>query len=106
MIGLELFPELKASGYKYNEKDIIFISRDRSGQLLWLEEGNENAGLVHIREHHADDFKKAHGADENELANLLYRIVTYGAIVSNIPSSNGRGYDRVYDYDDNYYLNP
>lgn len=103
MLGKELLQELKMSGNKYSEKDIIFIAHDRSGQLIWLEKGDEEAGLVHIRKHHAADFKRAHGVNEDELADLLYLVVTKGAIVSSLPSGNGRGYDRVYDYEENYF---
>lgn len=103
MQGKELLPELKASGFKYSEKDIVFIARDKTGQLIWLEEGNESAGLMHIKAHHAEDFRSAHGIGEEDIANLLYDIVTRGNVVSSLPSSNGSGYDRVYDYEENYY---
>ena len=103
MQGQDLLSELKASGYKYSEDDLIFIAHDRSGQLIWLEKGNESAGLTHIIERHAVDFQNAHGVDKEGIAELLYRIVTNGTVVSNRLSINGQGFDRVYDYDDTYY---
>jgi len=33
---------------KYNKNDVLFVTRDSSGQLVWLEKGNPSAGLEHI----------------------------------------------------------
>lgn len=103
MKGKEWLPELKTSGFKYSEDELVFIAHDKSGQLLWLEEGNESAGLMHIKAHHAEDFRRAHGVAEDEIADLLFQVVTNGDLISNRPSLKGHGYDRVYDYEDNYY---
>ena len=43
-----LITELKEKGIKFTEKDIIFITRDKTGQIVWLEKGNSSAGLEHI----------------------------------------------------------
>lgn len=43
-----LISELKAKGIKFTEKDILFITRDKSGRIVWLEEGDKGRGLHHI----------------------------------------------------------
>ena len=49
-------------------EDMVFITRDATGQVVWLESGNSGAGLEHIlhgngtTKGHAGDFKKALGA--------------------------------------------
>ena len=44
----ELIKELEKNRIKFNKKDIIFITKDGTGQTLWLEKGNSSAGLEHI----------------------------------------------------------
>ena len=41
---------------KFNADDVVFVTKDKSDQLIWLEKGNDNAGLKHILNKHADDF--------------------------------------------------
>ena len=49
--------ELAASGVKYNPENVVMITKTPEGKLLWLEEGNSKAGLKHIVDGHAVDFK-------------------------------------------------
>jgi hypothetical protein len=39
-------PELAASGFKFTANEIVFIAKDKTGQLIWLETGNKSAGLM------------------------------------------------------------
>ena len=66
---------------KFNPDDVIFVTTDKTGQLVWLEKGNEEAGLKHI-EKHAGDFAKKHGTPPNELTNHTKRILADGEVVS------------------------
>lgn len=104
MIGKEFLGELRAAGYKFTEADIIFVTHDATSRLVWLETGNESAGLKHIILHHAADYKRALGLDETQIAGFLYQVVTYGTVVRNDPAKVGGGYNRVYDYHGNYYI--
>jgi hypothetical protein len=52
----DLLDELSKSGVKYNPDDVVMIGKDSSSKLLWLEKGNDNAGLKHIMNGHAADF--------------------------------------------------
>lgn len=40
--------ELRSNNIKFNEADMVFIARDKTGQIVWLENGNSSAGLTHI----------------------------------------------------------
>ena len=51
--------ELRNRGEKFNEEKIVFITKDATGQIIWLEKGNNLAGLEHIMQRHEKDFKKA-----------------------------------------------
>lgn len=48
--------ELAKSGVKYNPDDVVMITKTPDGKILWLENGNANAGLQHIVDGHATDF--------------------------------------------------
>ena len=56
--------ELRNRGEKVNEEKIVFITKDATGQIIWLEKGNNLAGLEHIMQRHEKDFKKALGIDK------------------------------------------
>ncbi|MCQ2082255.1 MAG: hypothetical protein MJZ11_11405 [Lachnospiraceae bacterium] len=103
MIGRELLTELIDGGYKFSENDIIFITKDREGKLIWLERGNENVGLVHIIANHKQNFEEAYGIQEGEIALYLYNAITNGTIIGSIPSKIKGGLDRIYEYDGCYY---
>ena len=101
----EMFSLLDRAGVKYNPDDVIFVTKDKTGQLVWLEKGNEKAGLKHI-EKHATDFAKKHGIHPNELSNHIEKILTNGEIVSCERKflKNGRiGLEKIYCYKGKYY---
>ncbi|MBO0468823.1 hypothetical protein JZO73_15070, partial [Enterococcus plantarum] len=51
-----LLDDLLKSGVKYNPDDVVMVGKDSSGKLLWLEKGNDKAGLKHIINGHVEDF--------------------------------------------------
>jgi len=51
-VSFELMEELAASGKKYSPDDVVMIVKNTEDELLWLEVGNENAGLTHILSKH------------------------------------------------------
>ena len=111
MIDEGLVKELKENGVKFSREDMVFITRDATGQVVWLESGNSNAGLDHLlhgngtTKGHAKDFKNALGLSESEVPRYLHRVITHGVVVSNQlkPLANGRlGYTRVYYYGGRY----
>ncbi len=60
-----MIDQLTKAGVKFNPNDVLFVTKDKTGQLVWLEKGNKGAGLEHIlhgdgrSRGHASDFKKA-----------------------------------------------
>lgn len=53
-----LLDELARSGVKYSPKDVVMVTKNTADDLLWLEYGNNKAGLSHIEIRHATDFEK------------------------------------------------
>lgn len=101
MIGKELLSQLQ--NFKYNEREIVFIAKDKSGNIVWLERGNASAGLTHILIRHGRDFEKALGIRKEEIALHLYNAITNGELVDSYPSDVEHGINHVYNYDGNYY---
>ncbi|MBP2057928.1 hypothetical protein J2Z60_001103 [Lactobacillus colini] len=52
----DLMEELENSGNKFTKSDVLMITRNYDGKLMWLEKGNERAGLKHIELRHSKDF--------------------------------------------------
>ena len=75
-----LMEELRNSGEKYSEKDIIFIVRQQNGKIAWLEEGNESVGLKHIKIRHAKEFQKK-GIKEGLIPELIKEAIVNGKII-------------------------
>ncbi|WP_238610413.1 hypothetical protein [Carnobacterium divergens] len=58
LLKSDLLDELSKSGVKYSPDDVVMITKNTSKDLLWLEYGNNKAGLTHIEIRHAADFSK------------------------------------------------
>lgn len=67
--------ELKKAKVKFNERDVIFVVKDKTGQLIWLEKGNLGAGLNHIFAHHKKDFFNKFGVNKDEIPYLIKDII-------------------------------
>ncbi len=108
----QLIAELRSSGTKFSLEDMIFITRDQTGQIIWLEQGSPSAGLEHILNGngrtpgHADDFARAFGISRDRIPQYLKEVITHGKVVSNeIRTISGRqGYTRTYFYNGNYQI--
>ena len=88
-----LIDELANSGVKYNPDDVVAVTKTADGKLVWLENGNPNAGLDHIM-NHADDFA-AQGISKNEISNYVMDALENGKIVG----YQGRGTGRpIYEF--------
>ena len=101
-----LISELDDNKAKHNREDMRFIARDATGQVVWLEKGNEKAGLEHIIIRHEADFKNKLGVSKENIASTLHDIVRTGQVVSNKTKIvNGReSFERVYKYQGSYYI--
>ena len=102
-----LIEELEQSNVKFTLKDIVFVTRDKTGQIVWLETGNSMAGLKHILDGngktpgHAADFERAFGVKRDDLPAYLKTVIAHGEIVSDKTVKVGArdGYERVYYYE-------
>lgn len=107
-----LIAELEKKGIKFTKQDIVFITKDGTGQTVWLEKGNSSAGLEHILNGdgkspgHAADFEKAFGIQRANIPSFLKNVISNGRVVSNtLKLVNGRqGYERIYYYDGKHYV--
>lgn len=105
--------ELKKKGVKFTEKNVVMTAKDQKGNLMWLETGNDNAGLKHLLQGngktpgHANDFKKAFGVSPDQVPSLMKSIISSGTLVSNkqrlLPNGN-IGIERIYSVDGKHYL--
>lgn len=98
--------KLKEVGVKFTPQDVIFTTNDESGQLIWLEKGNENAGLKHIIKNHAKDFENKLGVSESEISNIIMDIITNGKLMS-VSKRSGKTFDqyeKIYKYKNEYFF--
>ncbi|MGG5342789.1 hypothetical protein IGI58_001256 [Enterococcus sp. AZ020] len=56
LLNPSLLDELSKSSVKYNPNNVVMVGKNSSNKLLWLEKGNNKAGLKHILNGHVKDF--------------------------------------------------
>ncbi len=78
-LNFDLLKELEQSGVKYNPNDIVAITKTADGKLVWLENGNANAGLNHILTH-ADQFVDK-GIPRKNISDFIMHALENGKIV-------------------------
>ena len=81
--------ELAAKGVKFNPQNVLATTRTPSGQIVFIETGNANAGLGHIVAQHAQDFANI-GVSETGIVQLLMRALREGNIVGYQGAGVGR----------------
>lgn len=109
----QMIQPLIDANVKFNEKYVLFVTKDQSGQLVWLETGNDNGGLKHIldgngkdKKGHVIDFEDKHGINRDEIANHIRDFISNGKIEYSILTiRKGReGYEKLFSMDGKYYL--
>lgn len=107
-----LITGLEKNGVKFTKENIVFITKDATGQTVWLEKGNAFIGLEHIlngdgrTQGHAADFERAFGVTGDAIPSYLEKIISNGAVVSNklVKKGSREGYERTYYYEGNHYV--
>ena len=98
--GKALVSQLNARKENFTEKDVIAITRDPSGKIVWLEKGHlgdKPSGLAHILKDHSDDFAKQNITQE-EIPQYIMSAVKYGEVVGYQGRGTGRPiYEFVYE---------
>lgn len=97
---------LKRDNIKFTEEDIIFITKDRTKQTIWLENGNVLVGFEHIKRRHSKDFANKYGVNETDIPAFLKKVVENGWIVhQGVETRNGIPcVTRVYLYRGQHYI--
>lgn len=105
MIDEALVAELERDGVEFTRKDMLFVTRDKTGQIVWLEKGNAGSGMGHIKSRSHDvEIAKAFGIPKTEAEVYLRKVISEGSIVRNElkPIGGRMGYERVYYYEGEY----
>lgn len=91
---------------KFNADEVQFVTKDKSGQIIWLETGNDNAGLNHILKKHADDFSTKHNVSKENVVSHIKNIISEGNIEYSriIKRGTREGIEKLYSYNGKYYL--
>ena len=73
-----LIEEARQQGHKINPDDVVHIGKDRDGKIVWLEEGNERAGLGHmLGDKRVGEFERA-GIPKADIGEVAFRAATEG----------------------------
>ena len=102
LIDETLVEELRRQKVKFNLKDMVFITRDKTGQTIWLEKGADAAGLAHLEKRgHIKDLADKFGVDETSVPFLMRNIIKNGAILSSktVIRRGREGIERIYEYE-------
>ena len=95
--GKALIKSLEGKGIKCNPNDVVVITQDSNGRIVWLEKGKSGAngsGLKHIVEKHEKEFAKQ-GISKKETPQYLMAAIKNGKIVGH----QGRGKTRpIYEF--------
>ena len=91
---------------KFNANDVLFVTKDKDNQIVWLEKGNNGAGLTHILNKHANHFLKMHNVSNKNIPGYINDIITKGSIeYSRILKKENRDcIEKLYSYNGKHYL--
>lgn len=92
--GQVLIEEVIAKGGKISPDEVVLITKDPSGKIVWLENGTAFSGLQHIIAKHGSEFAQR-GIDHDTIANYILEAVYQGHIVGSQGKRNPR---TVYEF--------
>jgi len=106
LIDENLIAEMTRDNIKFTKENLIFVTKDISGQILFLETGNEQVGLKHIEQRHAKDLVDKHKIQASQISTHIYLVFTYGVLeYSRITNKkDNESFERLYRYKGEYYL--
>lgn len=78
--GRALIDEVVANGDKISPDKVLMITRDPSGKIVWMEEGNSSSGLQHIVDKHGHEFN-GKGISNSDIPNYVLEAVYQGNTV-------------------------
>lgn len=77
---IALIRELQEAGIKHSPEKIIRIAKQTNGKIIFLEQGNSQAGLQHILEQHSKEFEEL-GIAVEQIPDAIITAVTTGKII-------------------------
>ena len=86
---------------------MLFVTKDFSGEIVFLEKGNPGACLEHIingtdkKGRHKEHFKKYLNIEENEIGVILFKFIKADNIINVKPSKNN-GKNVIYCLNNKY----
>ncbi len=75
-----LIAEVIDSGEKISPENVLMITREPGGKIIWMETGNNKAGLMHIVTRHGSQFSEK-GISNDDIPNYVLEAVYQGNIV-------------------------
>jgi hypothetical protein len=75
-----LISELVQLGIKHTLEKIVKIAKQADGKIVFLEEGNSDAGLQHILEKHSLEFADQ-GIKQNQIPDIIIKAITEGKAI-------------------------
>ena len=75
-----LIAELAQLGIKHTPEKIVKIAKQADGKIVFLEEGNSDAGLQHILEKHSLEFADQ-GIKQNQIPDVIITALTEGKMI-------------------------
>ena len=102
LISDYLIEELRNSGVKFTESDIVMITKTKKGELVWLEKGNQYAGLQHIISRHEQDFKNKFGILKHNIPSFIKEVFSDDIEIKSI--KKGNGVEKIFLYNQQYII--
>lgn len=90
--GQALIAEVQADGNKITPENVIGITKDRNGKIIWLEKGTSNgkaSGLKHILDAHENNFNNK-GIATPDIPDFILTAVSKGKIIGYQGKGKGR----------------
>jgi hypothetical protein len=75
-----LFAALCQAGIKHSPEKVVRIAKQADGKIIFLEEGNTEAGLQHILEQHSLEFANQ-GIEPDQIPDAIIAAVTQGKMI-------------------------
>ena len=80
LIDSKVVSEMERTHVKFTKKNLVFATRDKTGQIIFLETGKDDAGLKHIQQRHTREFYEAFSVKKENIPHFLYKVVREGNI--------------------------
>ncbi|MEO1254732.1 MAG: Hint domain-containing protein, partial [Bacteroidota bacterium] len=98
----DLTEELANQGTRFSRENMVAITRNPDGTVMWLESGSNRAGLQHIMERHGSNFAdKLNANNQEEVVELVMNSINNRTPIATRPTPGDTrgGTDYLYDID-------